>query len=783
MAADRAFTHPRRRGWAALAVVAALTGLGAYALASIRPPAARPADAPAAEFSAGRAFAHVEAVAARPHPLGSPANDAVREQLVATLRGLGLDARVQDTVSVQGAALSSSAGGASMARVRNIVALLPGTAPTGRVFLVAHYDSVQNGPGANDDASGVAAVLETARALVTGPRPRNDIVLVLTDGEEGCLCGAKAFADQHPYARQGGIVLNLEARGSAGPSVMFETAARNAGLIGVFGRAPHPIGTSLAVEVYRMMPNNTDFTAFLGRGFTGLNSAYIEGVAWYHTPLDTPSTVDRGTLQQEGDNLLALARELGDENLPALRSGQDATYFPLLGGLARYPGALTWPIAAAAVLAVLALAWLIRRRGLASARRQAVAFATALGPLLLAPALAQLLWLTIKTMRPGYAEMPVDPYRPWWYRLAVVALTLATVFAWYAVLRRRLSPAALALAGLAWLAVLGIVLAAVAPGGSYLTALPALAGALAGLGARHPRGWLPPLLVTVAGGVAVVVLLPTLVLFFPALGMNLAAAGAFLTALLAFALLPVADLLHPAAGGQRGLVALRARRAGALPTVTALVATAACVAAGMVTDRFDARHPEPTHLMYALDADTGQARWLSESADLSDWTAGYVSGEPAAVTATLPAFGDEKVRSGPAPAAPLPAPAVTVLSSTDAPQGRTVRLRLVPGRDARLVTLHVAEETTIVAATAGGQPVPVGRKAGGGWGFGFVFHAPAEGVEVTLTAAGAGPMRLRLMSASDGLTGLPGFQPRPATVGVAGTHTSDMLTVAKTQTI
>lgn len=147
-----------------------------------------------------------------------------------------------------------------------------------------------------------------ARALTTGPRPRNDIVFVLTDAEEACLCGAAAFATSHPLAADGGVVLNLEARGSTGPVIMFETSRNNAKLVDVFGRAaPHPVGTSFAVEIYRALPNDTDFTAFLDQKFIGLNSAYIDGGAIYHTPLDTPEAMDRGSLQQHGDNALGLA--------------------------------------------------------------------------------------------------------------------------------------------------------------------------------------------------------------------------------------------------------------------------------------------------------------------------------------------------------------------------------------------------------------------------------------------------------------------------------------------
>ncbi|MEU4422744.1 M28 family peptidase [Actinoplanes sp. NPDC024001] len=783
---DYALTRPARRGLAAIAVLAVLALAGFAAMTAIAPPAERATSAPATEFSAARAFTQVRTIATTTHPAGSPANDRVRDHLVETLRGLGLSPEVQDTVTVQGGQLSSSAGGTGLARVRNVVTLIPGTASTGRIFLVAHYDSAQVGPGGNDDAAGTATILETARALTSGDGLRNDVVLVLTDAEEACLCGAKAFVDQHPLAQEGGVVLNFEARGSSGPAIMFETSEGNSRLVEAYGQVPSPVGTSFAVEIYRLLPNDTDFTPFLDAGrFLGLNSAYIDGAAVYHAPTDTPEAMDRDSLQHHGDNALALTRELGGRDLTALESGGDATYFPAAGLLVRYPGALVWPLAVLALVAVAALAWLVRRQGRSTARRMIAAAGLTLIPILSAPALAQGLWALLVLIRPEYGGMPIDPYRPLWYRLAVIALAAATVLAWYALLRRRIGPAALAVAGFGWLAVLGVVLAAVTPGGAYVATLPALAGALAGLVAIHVPDGVAVAVIAAGAAVAMVILLPTVWMLFPALGMPMAGVGAFLTVLLGLALLPVADLIHPAAGGARGMEALRARRLGAVPTLAAVLAVLACTVTGLAVDRFDAKHPSLTHLMYALDADNNTARWLSEEAEPQEWTAQYVSGSPEPVTASLPAFGDEKLRSGPAPAfADLPAPNLTLVADTRSGDTRTLRVRLTPQRAARFVTLHVSHETKVFSATVGGQPVETTGEAGGGWNFGIVFHAPPqEGVEVELTVHGTGPVRFRAMDASDNVTEVPGFKPRPEGVGVLGSHSSEMVAVAKTYSL
>ncbi|BAL85736.1 putative M28-family peptidase [Actinoplanes missouriensis 431] len=782
---DFALIRPARRPIAAAAVLAVLALAGFFAIRSITPPAARPASAPAGDFSAERAFEHVRQIAAAPHPAGSPANEKVHDHLIDTLRGLGLSPESQDTVTIQGGTLSASAGGAGLARVRNVVTLIPGAASTGRIILVAHYDSAQVGPGGNDDAAGTATILETARALTSaGGRLRNDVVLLLTDAEEACLCGAKAFVDQHPLAKDGGVVLNLEARGSDGPAIMFETSDGNGRLVSAYGAAPQPVGTSFAVEIYRLLPNDTDFTPFLDAGFLGMNAAYIDGAAVYHAPTDTPESMNTASLQHHGENTLAVVRELGGRDLSGIGEGGDATYFPVPGLLVRYPGSLVWPLAALALVAVAALAWLVRRQGRATGKRMVAAGTLTLIPIVVAPALAQGLWALLTVIRPEYGGLPIDPYRPLWYRLAVIALAAFTILTWYVLLRRKVGPAALAVAGFGWLAVLGAVLAAVTPGGAYLATLPALAGAFAALIALT-AGEVAGVVAIAAGGVvAVVILLPTVLMLFPALGMPMAGVGAFLTVLLGLALLPVADLIHPASSGARGMAAWRDRRLGAVPSAVALVAVLAGTGTGLAVDRFDDEHPSLTHLMYALDADTQQARWLSHETDPQDWTAQYLTEPPGTVTGLLPAFGDEELRQGPAPAwSDLAAPQLTMIGDSAASGERTLRLLLKPQRPARFVTLHAGSDTVVTRATVAGRPVEVTGSAGDGWGFGFVFHAPpAEGVEVTLTVRGAGPVKFRAMDATDDVTTIPGFRPRPSGVGVLGSHSSEMVAVAKSYT-
>jgi len=758
----------------------ALAGVAWFSIASIMPPAVLPADASADQFSATRAFDHVEQIGKAEHPVGSPAADEVRDYIESTLTDIGLQPQVQHAVAGTGAL----SGPYSMAEVDNVVAVLPGASSTGRVFLFAHYDSVQVSFGANDDGAGVSTLLETARALTAGPPPGNDIVFLFTDGEEACLCGSEAFVAQNTLAADGGVALNFESRGSGGPAVMFETTTGNANVVRQYAEAvPYPVANSLAAEVYRLLPNDTDFSPFRDAGrFGGLNTAYIDGSAVYHAPEDKPAYMDRSSLQQHGDNALALARSFGAADIASLAipAAYDETYFPAVGSLARYPGWLVWPIAVFAALAVAALGWLARRRALATVPRLAVGFGLALVPLALSLVVAQLFWMLLVALRPGLANM-MDPWWPNLFRVCVAALVATVLLTWYGLFRRPIGSWALAIGGLGWLAVLGIVLAALAPGGSYLAALPALAGALTGLVAVAARPWWLRLLAVGVGGlVAVVILAPTVYLFFPALGLEMGAVAALFAVMLGLALLPAIELIYPPLDAppstanldeqrlphHRGWSAAPAMIAGALAVVT--------FGAGLLVDQFDAGHPAPTQLAYAMDTDTGEAIWASGDADPGEWIGQYVTGRRT-VGDTFGAL-DPDMLTGPVQRADLPPPGLTVDSDVYAGGVRTLTVTVRPQRPVRLIYLEVPQ-ATVLGATVQGELVPADAISAD---FGVMFHAPpAGGVTFVLQLGSPGPATLRVMNGSDGLAGLPGFSPRPDGIGIRGTHTSELVLVAK----
>lgn len=725
-----------------LVAVLVLVVAGATAIVTSRPPAPAASDAPPSTFSAARAMGTVAALATGPRPIGSPASDRVRDGLVDRLRAMGLQ-----TSTTPGTGTSSSEGVQAAGAVENVVATRRGSAPTGAVVLMAHYDSVPSGPGAADDGSGVASILETVRALSGSPALRNDLVVLLTDGEEAGLLGAQAFTRADPLRGRPAVVLNWEARGSGGPSLLFQTSPGNARLIDAYRAVPHPAGDSSLAAAYSLLPNDTDLTPFLAAGRPGLNSAFVERAGRYHTPGDTPANLDPGSVQQQGSSMLALTRVLGAADLapfdPAVSGAPapgDVTYAAVFGHLWVYPGGYVVPLALLAAVTVLGALVLAVRRGRVTPARFAGAFATWPVAVLAAALLGEGVWRAVAAVRPGYANGLGFVHRPGAVQAGVLLLGLVALLSWGTLLRRRLGAWAMGLAATAWLAALGVLTAVLVPGASFLFALPALGAALgAGVAAVVPAPWRP--LPVAAGGLLTVVLLVPFSL------------GLFDAAGLAGSALPAATVVL-------GLAPLAVLVAGrALPArvpVAVLVAALALGAVGALAHRPDAAFPDRADLAYQHDTDAGTARWVSRDPVPAPWTARYVTGEPTVPGPDLPWPSDAPVRTGPAPVVGLPAPAA--------------RTRRLPGGALELrVGSRRGADTLGVRADAGGvrsvEVTYVGRRpvvlpVRGRLNL-RLFAVPRGGARLVLRTDSPAPLRLVVRDQTTGLSGISGWTPRP----------------------
>ena len=252
------------------------------------------------------------------HPADSIANRTVEQGITTLLHDMGYQAEIQETQVCD----DYDYGVASCLKIRNIIVHIKGSESSSGILLSAHYDSVPTGPGASDAGVAVGSLLEIARLLTKQAQPRNSIVLLFNEGEENGLKGAKAFMEQHPLAKQLQLAINIEARGSSGQSILFETGENSGWLVQQYAKTtPAPLTSSLFYEAYKFMPNNTDLTVFKEYGLQGLNFAHAENVAHYHTKLDNLDNLNLGSLQHHGDNAWGVINAIKDSDLSQVKTG------------------------------------------------------------------------------------------------------------------------------------------------------------------------------------------------------------------------------------------------------------------------------------------------------------------------------------------------------------------------------------------------------------------------------------------------------------------------------
>lgn len=727
----------------------------AVALYQLRLPAAVSSGAPVTEFSSGRALKHLQNIARDPRPIGSAGHTAAREYIVGELSGHGFATEVQ-TAAVT---VPSRWPPFRAATVRNVLGRLKGSEAGGKaVLLVAHYDSVAQSRGAGDDGSGVAVLLETARALKAGGPLKNDVMLLLTDGEEIGLAGARAFVDQHPWAKDVGVVLNFEARGSGGQSLMFETSDDNKWLVQELSQAaPRPVANSLSYEIYKRLPNDTDLTVFKRAGFDALNFAFIEGIGRYHTPADTVENIDERSLQHHGSYALALARRFGAATYVRAREG-NSVYFNLVGPtLIRYPASLVIPLAAAVLLAFAFVLFVGFRKRLLTLRGVIFGWLALLVSMVTTSALVWVSWVAIRSLHAGYESVPWgEPHNGGLYAVSFVALTVAVTAALYNWFRKKTSVYNLSAGALMWWMMLAAAVSVLMPGGSYLLTWPTLF-MLVGLavsfvwGERRPVWRVAVLLVCAVPGILLGT--PLITQLFTALTLNAAAAVVVLVVLLLGLLVPHLELMS--APGR-----------WTLPSAALLVffGFALC---GLLTAGFDRNHPKPNGIIYALDADTGKAVWASADAEPDEWTSQFF---PAGASRGML---DNFFRTGrlfltgEAPAAPLAAPAIALLSDEIKDGVRTLRMRVTSPRRAPLISLYTGEGSEVVGALVDGRAIPgadAANWAEAGLPWGMHYHAlPEEGVELVLRLKPGQPLKIQAVDRTHDFRELTGasFRPRP----------------------
>jgi hypothetical protein len=725
----------------------------------VRPPSAVPSSAPPQHFASGRAMEVLRSIASEPRPIGSAGNRRALDTIMNRLTALGVDASVEERSSVCRTRFASVNAGT----VRNIVAIVPGVEPGPMTLLVAHYDSVARGPGAADNGAGVAALLEVLRALKAGVPPTRSVMALFSDGEEDGLLGGCAFAADEPRLQRIGLVVNLEARGTRGPSIMFETSQPSEGLIQLFARASaHPISNSALGTVYDALPNDTDLTVFKRAGIPGLNFAFIEGDAHYHTSNDSLENLDERSLQHHGEQALGIVRAFGTA---ALAPRANVVYFDLLGKIVVYSSRIAMACLAAVLLLVAAAAVRASRsEGLRPGpliRATLSSFLAIVGAVVVVTAV----WMGLTALNSATEGLHSFDTWMWCATAGTVVAAAGSTAAFQRLMEGRLLTAdermggALIVSGL-----LAVLATAWQPQVSYLVVWPLAGSALVWLvrsSVDSPA--LRELLTFIQAIPAALVMAPLVYLVMVALPPAQWGAGAVLVGIVTTLIAPSFDT----PGGAREY----AWKPLALASVVGFVACALPAMFGS----FDAERPRQNHLFYALDADRGEAIWGSADATVDDWTRARLGAAPQ--RQALPSFilGSKRTYLvAKAPVERLEGPSLRLSKQVNQGSHRLIEVELTAPTGAASLALFVKPDAKIVACSLLGQRVTVSPSAP----LLLRYANPPPGpIVVTFEATMDVPLELLAVSET---TGLPGdLPPRPPTVVPSMSRGSDQTLVLR----
>jgi len=610
----------------------------------------------------------------RPHPAGTPENRVVRERIEKILQEAGYEPELQLAFQC-----NPEARVPGCTAVENVIAVHKGSKPGKAILVTAHYDSVPAGPGASDDGVGTAVVLELARKMATR-KTENDFIFLITDGEETGLRGAYAFAQRHPLMKSVGLVINVEARGARGPSMMFETGSGNAALIGLFGQAiERPVANSFIYEIYRLLPNDTDFSVYRRAGIRGFNFAHSNAASLYHSQRDEIRFLDPNTLQHHGDNVFALAAALENADLETLRSDADASYFDVFGRmLVSWPASINLPLSGLALLALLGFAVKQRQElGLGKVGLSLLAFVAT--PLLMFAAG----WLLAYPLGVWPGAHPLDHPDPWAGRVATIAAAYGVAFV-IAGSAARMSAAALFLVSWILFALAAVALSWFLPGAAFFLLWPVVVASL--------FVWIAPMPVAALAGTAALAFFSLPYVSFVELVLGFSSTQ--------FKILVIAPLCI----GIVSCVLLMVPRWTLWPAAAMALVSAVSALIAMRTPAYALDHPRGVNLLYYQD-ETPPPDWIVTTLGAPDEHFLHAQGLPAEdTTFKLMDILPVPARVKPAADVKLTPPVFDQLKVTQTGSTTTVVGVLIPARSGYQVGFGIPAETSIRSIRVG-EPI------------------------------------------------------------------------------
>jgi len=696
------------------------------------------------EFAVDRALKHVKNLSLEPHAVGFPGHERAAEYIIGELKSMGLVTSIQEGYSC--------GDWGNLSKATNIMAKIPGTQPGKALVLLSHYDSSPHSSfGASDAGSGVATIIEGVRAfLAKNSTPKNDIIILISDAEELGLNGAELFIKEHAWAKNIGLVLNFEARGSGGPSYMLlETNRGNADLITEFTKAnpKFPVANSLAYSIYKMLPNDTDLTVFREDGdIEGFNFAFIDDHYDYHTALDTYERLDRKTLAHQGSYLMPLLAHFANADLTNLKSLNDKVYFnmPFLN-VVSYPFEWIWIIYGLALLAFIVLLFIGFQKKELHPKAVLIGFIPMFLTLIINGVFGYFSWSAITWWYPWYQDMLHGfTYNGHTYIFACAFFALGVCFFVYNRYKKIHTPDLLVAPMVLWFVLCGL-LSYYLEGASFFI-IPVFGLLIAFFVLLRQKEPSPFLLLFLA--------LPALFMFTPfikmfpvGLGLKLLVASTVLVTLLYFLLLPLFGL---------------SKHKMRFAVISVFLFLTLSIGAHL-NSSYSEERPKPSSLLYVYNADTGQSQWASYDKVPIEWNSQYLAGtkseeENKTTEKNISSkYNTAFTFTAKAPKKSLKIPDVTVMHDTILANTRSISLCISPKRAVsrlEVFTNKIALEKAVVNGVALSDYFLKNRKYGK-----LVTHFVSDNdyTEIALEFPKDQPLELTLYEAANDLLTNPLF--------------------------
>ncbi len=571
------------------------------------------ADAPKTEFSTERALIHLKEISKFPHYVGTMDHASVRNYIVGELGKLGLKVEIQEQV------IYSKKFGTGL-KAKNIIARIKGKKNGKALLLLSHYDSAPSASfGASDDGAGVVTILEGLRSFLTkNTQPENDIIILISDAEEIGLLGASAFVEHHPWAKDVGLVINFEARGTSGASYMLiETNGGNKQMIREFAKASPkvPVGNSLMYSVYKMMPNDTDLTAFREDGdIEGFNFAFIDDFFNYHMAGDNFENLNPISLEHQGTYLTAMLNYFSNVDLSNLKSNSDYVYFnfPIIG-MVYYPYSWIFPMLILAIILFIVLILIGFKKGKLSWKGLGSGFLTFFILLIIAPAITFFVWKGLLLIHPQYNDILHGfTYNGYYYIAAFSALTIGFAFFIYQLFLKKQKAENLMLAPLFTWIIISLLTALYLRGAAFFI-LPVYFSLTILVIYIFSENKNTKIISATLLSLPVLMLFSPFVQMFPVgLGLAMLALSSLFVVLIFGLILPVISLLKHNKLSSYIFFA-----------IGIILLISASLLSGYNTNR-----KKPNSLLYVADFDQNKAYWVSFDKNVDSWTKAHLGDHP-----------------------------------------------------------------------------------------------------------------------------------------------------------